>query len=172
MALSESTPAYTTGATGQKTITVCIGSSLSFSDRSTGGGSDIVGHFWRSSAGSASTEDYTIDVVMHADTVIHRVYNRCGCYDEESYVIRVLQGEELNLGCFGTVCEDATVTYTALNPVACSTYLWHVDGGTIVDGQYTQSVTVQWDRPHDGCGVISLDGDLCGGTACPALMSR
>lgn len=169
---SESTPTYTTGATGQKTITVCIGSSLSFSDRSTGGGSDIVSHFWRSSAGSASTEDYTIDVVMHADTVIHRVYNRCGCYDEESYVIRVLQGEELNLGCFGTVCEDATVTYTALNPVACSTYLWHVDGGTIVDGQYTQSVTVQWDRPHDGYGVISLDGDLCGGTACPALMSR
>lgn len=172
MALSESTPAYTIDATGQKIITLCTGSALSFSDRSTGGGSDIVSHFWRSSAGSASTEDYTIDVVMHADTVIHRVYNRCGCYDEESYVIRVLQGEELNLGCFGTVCEDATVTYTALNPVACSTYLWHVDGGTIVDGQYTQSVTVQWDRPHDGYGVISLDGDLCGGTACPALMSR
>ncbi len=169
---AESTPSYTIDASGQKVITLCYGSPLTFVDRSTADENGIAGIYWRSSAGTASTAEYTIAGVTHADTVVHRVYNRCGCYDEERFVVRVVQGGELDLGCYGTVCEDATVTYTALSPSSCSSYVWYVDGGTIVDGQYTSAVTVQWDRPQDGYGVIALDGDLCGGSACPALLSR
>ena len=166
-----STPSYTVDALGQKVITLCAGSPLTFTDSSIPtDGNGLAGVFWQCSAGTASTESFTIGAVMHGDIVTHRVYNHCGCYDEEQY--NVVQGDTLGLGCYGTVCENATVTYTATNPVTCSTYMWYVEGGTIVDGQNTPSVTVQWDRPQDGYGVIALDGDLCGGSACPALLSR
>lgn len=170
---AESTPAYTIDATGQKVITLCVGSPLTFTDSSIPtDGNGLAGVFWQCSAGTASTESFTIGAVMHDDIVTHRVYNHCGCYDEEQYIVHVVQGDTLGLGCYGTVCENATVTYTVTNPVTCSQYMWYVEGGTIVGGQGTNSLTVQWDRPQDGYGVVALDGDLCGGSACPSLMSR
>ena len=104
------------------------------------------------------------------DQVVHRVYNNCGCYDEETYLIEVLEGEPLELDCYGTVCEGAVVSYKALHP-GCDDYVWHVEGGTLVAGQYSDRPTVQWDRPQGGYGVLSLDGVRCGVEVCPAMMS-
>lgn len=166
------TPAYTEVPGGPKVIYVCKGETVEFTELSSTTNTDIVGYYWESMmGGTSSTPNYRIENVWTNDQVIHRVYNNCGCYDEEIYEIQVLTGDILELGCYGTVCEGAKVTYTANSP-ACNQFFWYVEGGTIVDGQNTPQVTVQWDNPQNGYGVIAIDGNLCGNNACPAMLSK
>ncbi len=168
-------PSYFIDAHGDKVIQVCKGSSIQFLDRSSAGNSDIAGYLWscqNATAPSAATPSYTIENILQNEVVTHRVYNNCGCYDEETFKIELLQGDVLDIGCYGTVCENAVVTYNAVSPVCETDYLWHVEGGTLIDGQNTPHPVVQWDRPHNGYGVLSLDGTACGETVCPTLMSR
>ncbi len=171
-AASLSVPMYTLDALGNKVIRVCQGEQVSFVDQSTAGNEDIAGHYWSCTTNEAVTPNFTTGAVTNNDIVVHRVYNNCGCYDSETYQIVVLAGDPLELDCYGTVCENATVTYHASHPTACSTYYWYVDGGTIVGGQGSSSVTVTWDSPQNGYGTLSLDGNLCGGLACPTLLTR
>ncbi len=166
------TPAYVESPGGPKIIYVCQGETVEFTELSSTTNTDIVGYYWESMmGGTSSTPNYRIENVWANDQVIHRVYNNCGCYDEEVYEIQVLTGDILDLGCYGTVCEGARVTYTANSP-SCNQFFWYVEGGTIVDGQSTPQVTVQWDNPQNGYGVIAIDGNLCGNTACPAMLSK
>ena len=167
-------PAYTVMPDGTKVIRVCEGMPVTFIDRSDAGNSDIAGIHWECSnslAQPSSTPTYTIDDVYMPTVVTHRVYNNCGCYDEEVFYVEVLTGEILELECYGTVCDGAAVEYRATAPV-CQEYHWYVEGGTLIGGQGTDSPIVQWDHPVNGYGVIGLDGYLCGVEACPALMSK
>ena len=130
------TPAYVEMPNGDKYIYVCKGETIEFSDFSSTTNTDLVGYYWESGfyGLTASTQNFRIEDVWHEDEVIHRVYNNCGCYDEEHYIIKILEGEILDLSCYGTVCQDAVVTYSAYNP-SCDRYSWYVEGGTIIEGQ-------------------------------------
>ena len=171
--LVSTVPSYSELPDGSKVIYVCRGETVEFTDLSSTVNTDIVGYFWDSPFYNltASSPNFRIENVWHEDQVTHRVYNNCGCFDEEVYFIKVMDGEILDLGCYGTVCQDAVVTYTANNP-PCSQYSWYVEGGTIIGAQDRQSVTVQWDNPQNGYGIIGLDGNLCGGNACPSMLSK
>lgn len=168
---SATLPAYTVNAYGEKVIRVCRGSSIEFVDQSSGGDSDIAGHVWEGYGRTQTTANFTLEDVQEGGKVSHQVYNNCGCSSDEVYFIEVEEGEPLELKCYGTVCENARVTYT-LHDLPCHEYMWYVEGGTLVSGQGTPSPTVVWDRPSDGYGVLGLDGALCGEVACPMLMSR
>lgn len=156
--------------TANHVIQVCSGGDVEFTDQSSAGNSDIAGYYWESCNGSATTRSYTLENVTAACTVTHRVYNNCGCFDEEVFYVEVLEGDPLHISCYGTACEGSTVTYTATSP-NCNTYFWSVDGGRIVDGQGTSSLTVCWSDPQEDYGVISLDGTLCGASACQNSLS-
>lgn len=168
-----SVPAYTTTQNNEKIIYVCEGETIDFTDLSNTTNSDIVGYYWESDhpTFTSSTPNFRIENIMDDCKVIHRVYNNCGCYDEEIYTIIVKRGELLKLGCYGTVCQNAVVTYTAESP-HCDTYSWYVEGGHIQGSQNQPTVTVQWDNPQNGFGIIGLDGVLCGDHACPAMLSK
>lgn len=163
-------PAYEDNG-GTYTIRVCKGEDIYFTDASSTGNSDIVGHYWETSLGDvASTKDFVVRGVVQDMAVTHRVYNNCGCYEEEAYQVELLGGEPLQLECYGTVCEGATVTYKVAS-APCDKYMWAVDGGRIVAGQGTPTPTIVWDDPRNGYGVIGLDGNLCGNNYCPKLLS-
>lgn len=164
-------PNYTVMSTGDKVIRVCEGGTVEFVDNSTAGSSDIAGYFWSTGSIQSSTPNFTLENVIYGASITHRVYNNCGCYDEEVYYIEVVSGADLEIDCYGTVCKDAMVTYKAIRPL-CTDYQWYVYGGTIIRGQGTATPTVMWDNPTDGYGVIGLDGYQCGETVCPRLMSR
>ncbi len=170
---ASSVPAYTVTQNNEKIIYVCKGETIEFTDLSNTTNSDIVGYYWESDHPTitASTPNFRLENVMDGCKVIHRVYNNCGCYDEEIYFVKVKEGELLKLGCYGTVCHNAVVTYTAENP-SCGIYSWYVEGGTIIGRQDRPSVTVQWDHPENGYGIIGLDGILCGEHACPSMLSK
>lgn len=165
-------PAYTVTSTGRKIIRVCRGEDIYFIDRSDAGNSDIAGYLWDGMSFTATTPNYTLENVSSPGKINHRVYNNCGCYDEETFEVEVVSGIPLELECYGTVCENSAVTYrySATSPT-CSDFHWYVEGGTLVGGQGTASPTVVWDRAVEGYGVIGLDGALCGGQACPTMMS-
>lgn len=169
---AETVPNYTVTGDGTKVIYVCSGGSIDFIDASDPGASDIAGYEWWCQSGPVSTTaTYHLDNVTSNDSIHHRVYNNCGCYDEEVYHIEVLTGERLTLGCYGTVCGGSKVQYTTATPTSCLQYRWYAEGGVVVDGQGSATPTVQWEFPDGGYGVLGLDGVLCGGLTCPALMS-
>lgn len=152
-------------------IHVCSGESVEFTDLSHAESSDIVGYYWSSSYGTSSSRSYTIENVVSDCRVTHRVYNNCGCYDEEVFEVEVLDGEPLTIDCYGAACEGSAVTYHASSP-ACDDFEWVIWGGTLVAGQHTGDFTVLWDNPQNGIGTISLDGAACGESgACPAKLS-
>lgn len=171
--LAGTIPNYVETPNHDKIITVCKGGTVEFTDLSNTTNSDIIGYYWEcdNPTITSSLPNFRLENVMDGCEVVHRVYNNCGCYDEEVFTIKVAKGDILELGCYGTVCQNAVVTYTALNPT-CSQYSWYVEGGSIIGSQDQPKVTVQWDHPQNGYGVIGLDGMLCGENSCPSLMSK
>ncbi|MBQ6068154.1 MAG: PKD domain-containing protein, partial [Bacteroidales bacterium] len=152
------------------TIYVCYGMDVEFTDQSHTQSSDIAGYLWEGCGSTSSTRSFLLQNVTTPCTVTHRVYNNCGCYDEEEFFIEVLQGYPLQLDCYGTACEGSTVTYHATSP-SCTQYFWSIEGGHLVNGQGTPNITVTWDSPLDGYGIISLDGPICGNGACQGGLS-
>lgn len=51
-------------------------------------------------------------------------------------------------------CSTQTQNYSVVNPIVGATYTWTATGGTILSGQGTPAVSVQWNT--DGAGVISV----------------
>ena len=170
-AASTTIPSYTLLPGGTKVVYVCYGSDITFIDQSTANGSDIAGWLWKASSSSAETPNFTLENVTSNTVVTHRVTNSCGCYDIERYKVEVITGTPLELDCYGTVCEGDRVTYKIVSPGSCREYVWHVEGGTLIDGQYTPTPTVVWDHPQDGYGTLGIDGWRCSSSACQQVMS-
>lgn len=166
VAVASSVPEYD----ASHTIYVCYGMDVEFTDQSHTQSSDIAGYLWEGCGSTSSTRSFILQNVTAPCTVTHRVYNNCGCYDEELFFIEVLSGHPLQLDCYGTACEGSTVTYHATSP-SCTQYFWSIEGGHLVSGQGTPDITVTWDSPLDGYGIISLDGPICGNGACQGGLS-
>lgn len=115
---SSSIPSYR-WENGIKVIDICLGETVTFTNESATSNTDLIGHYWESIYGTASTENYTIENVMQGTKVTHRIINNCGCEAEETYEIRILEGQKLELSCYGTVCEGAEGTlYLVPNPAS------------------------------------------------------
>ncbi len=155
--------------TGEKIIEVCFGATVEFTDNSINDQTNITGYYWESIYSTASTKNYKIENIQQDTRVIHKIMSYCGCDTEEHFKIKVREGKNLKLSCYGTVCEGSTVVYKALNG-NCSQYDWIVEGGTIINGQNTPTIEVLWSSPESGYGTIGLDGTLCD-DLCNAIMS-
>ena len=156
-------PAYITNPPydDAKTIYVCMGDSLLFVDNSYSTTTPITRYYWHSPWGVSNYSTYSfVAGAIGTYNVEHRVYNECGCYDEE--IITLIVGEQcpLALSCYGTVCAGDIVEYTASFP-SCTHYYWDVEGGTLISGQGFASIGVVWDAPESGYGILTLDGTPC-----------
>lgn len=164
-------PPYYIDALGLKIIEICQDQEISLIDQSTTPSSTITGVLWDTPYGAFSSSSASFTPNASGRYVIrHRVQNECGCTDEDSLVVQVSGQSTLELSCYGTVCAGTTAKYRVLSPY-CEDYRWMVDGGVIVSGQNTSSVTVQWENPASGYGTLSIDGSLCA-MACNAYISK
>ena len=167
-ALSSSVPAYFY-QDGKKVVEICLGETIEFTDMSTTPHTPITGYYWESKFGAASTQNHTVTPLDEGEyELVHCVRNECGCENCETYIIKVKSKVELELSCYGTVCEQTTANYTLINP-PCDEYIWNVEGGSL-EGQGTPNITVHWGSPASGYGVISLDASKCE-TECDGLLS-
>lgn len=172
VAVVNTVPPYVVDS-GRYVVYVCRGESVDFIDESTLQNGDLAGYYWYNDYShiSASSRNFHVSNVMETQTVSHRVYNNCGCYDSIEFEIRIRYGVPLELSCYGTVCAGQEVTYTALSP-ECDAYAWHVEGGSFVGDHNSSTVTVLWGNPSSGYGTLGIDGVLCDVEACQSLMTK
>ena len=148
-------------AKNTKELEVCVGDSVVFVDNSISNGIPISDCYWEGPWGVSA--NHSVSFVPHTPgsySVHHTVYNLCGCYDEEIIHLIVHEACPVNFSCYGTVCANTKEYYTLSTPI-CSDYLWSVEGGTILTGQHTGTVSVQWGAPASGYGMLYLDGSQC-----------
>lgn len=166
---SSSVPSFYYTQDGEKVIEICLGETIDFVDMSSTVRTPITGYYWESMFGAASTQNHSLTPLAEGEFGLsHCVRNECGCEDCENYRIIVKPPVELNLSCYGTVCEYTTASYSVINP-RCDRYIWNVEGGSLM-GQGTPDITVNWGSPASGYGVISLDASMCE-TECNSLLS-
>lgn len=165
-------------SSGEKTIRVCLGETVTFFDISRNQNEIIKGHVWKSEDNFGygfneikSSKNYSVDFPVEGEyKVTHTVENICGCISEEIFNVIVESSSELELSCYGTVCGTRTATYTVEN-ITCPNYYWNVENGEIIAGQGTSNVTIQWNSSYSGYGILSLDASNCN-TTCPTMMSK
>lgn len=158
---SGTVPDYTVLADGAKVLSVCMGDRVSFVDRSTAGETQVADYYWVCNGTVSNSRVFEFTPNAEGNhTVVHRVYNRCGCYDEEEIRVEASAQCPFEMGCYGTACGGGMATYTLMSP-DCSGYTWSVENGMIVEGQGSTKLTVKWGNPPSGYGVIMLDGSSC-----------
>ena len=166
---SSSVPSFYYTQDGEKVIEICLGETIDFVDMSSAVRTPITGYYWESMFGASSTQNHSLTPLAEGEfELVHCVRNECGCEDCENYRIIVRAPVELELSCYGTVCENTTASYSVINP-QCDRYMWNVEGGSL-EGQGTPDITVHWGSPASGYGVISLDASMCE-TECNSLLS-
>ena len=145
----------------EKWLEVCAGDTLSFIDNSTSEERPIVDYYWEFPYGISNNRSISFVAREPGDySIIHRVYNECGCYDEVTINLIVKDECPLELSCYGTVCAYSQQSYSMLSP-NCTDYLWSVQGGTLSSPQHNPGILVQWGAPESGYGMIYLDGANC-----------
>lgn len=89
----------------------------------------------------------------------------CGCSDTASMVIVVTPGDGPTIEtdcCYGTVCPGETSSFCT--SMTCASYVWSVNGGTIISGAGTSCIDVQWDSFYTGPTSVTLQN--CATSTC------
>jgi len=162
-------PAYYINDNGELIIETCRGETIELTDMSYAGETPLTGYLWNTPMGDFSTPACAITLPQSDEfTIEHEVQNECGCKASESIKVRVVEPADLQLSCYGTVCEGSTADYFLESP-DCSQYIWHVEGGVYKLGGSPRNIIVHWGAPASGYGVITVDGNFC--DACNAQIS-
>ena len=97
------------------------------------------------------------------------VENNCGCVDTLEFQVEINDSEGPDISCISTLCAGQGDVYTT--SLSCSPYVWEVEGGTITGGQGTQTITVNWNNPSSGYGIVSLEAHSdCGMCTVPVKL--
>lgn len=88
-------------------------------------------------------------------------YNCNSCPSTSSYeiIVNVDSGEKLEIICPSVICEGSQEEYSTT--AICNNYIWQVIGGTLVGGQGTASITVDWDQAGINRGAVILEVEDC-----------
>lgn len=129
-------------------------------------------YLWNFGDGSTSTEinpshqfsiSGTYNVKLTASTVCGKISSiEKTITVKPSFVAEILGAE--------TVCPTTTSIYSTT--AACSTFTWTVTGGTIVSGQGTSTISVNWGDGLNGNGKVVLQPTACGVGFCDLPVSK
>jgi PKD repeat protein len=88
-------------------------------------------------------------------------FNCNSCPSTSSYeiTVNVDSGEKLEIICPSVICEGSQEEYSTT--AICNNYIWQVIGGTLVSGQGTPSITVDWDQVGMNRGAVILEVEDC-----------
>lgn len=145
-------------------LNICLGQTVHFNDNSFGSASaPIVGYKWEWDQW-AYDPAFTPNIEMTFNqvgtyTLVHTVINECGCEDSKIIEINVQQSPAIQFTCYGTACGGDIVTYELVNP-DCTQYIYEVENGMVVNFDFP-FVTIQWENPASGYGILRLDGNFC-----------
>ena len=113
-----------------------------------------------------SPGSYTVTLIASNQASVNGQPSCPTCMDtvQQTITIDNLPGPAIE--CVATVCAGDISQYCT-NDLSCSGYVWTVTGGTILSGQNTSCVTVQWGSGNPQ-GTINLSPVGCATTYCPS----
>jgi hypothetical protein len=119
---------------------------------------------------AAATTTYPTPAVATAGTYYIKATNASGCFDIKPVVVANTLVSPVIAGP-ATVCQTLGTYYTTYSTanVAGHTYTWAIAGGTILTGQGTNSITVDWTTV--GTGNVSVTETIAN-TICNAIDSK
>ncbi len=152
---------------------VCLGNQIAFFDHSTADTlSPITSWFWDFGDGTSSPlqnpiHNYSSPGTYYINLIVR---NGCGCADTfKNIKIFVADSTGPVIYCPSIVCEREHATYSINDSTTCGP-VWTVTGGTIISGDGTSSIEVEWDMPPaDGFGYVSVE-DACGSCSAPSIV--
>ncbi len=130
-------------------------------------GSRIVSYNWVFDNGQQTirSNDREPNVMLGSGvwTVALSAANECNCEGSFEMQIELNDPAEL-IECPTVVCQDQVESYTVQGSGQLN---WTVDGGDIINGQGSDTITVSWNSPNDGFGLVEVEGDLgsCSGSS-------
>lgn len=150
---------------GGSTITVCLGTPISFlNTSSTEGGSAIVSYEWDFGNGDYAYEEFPVYAYNTPGNynLSLLITNECGCTSSVTKRVVVKPQAGITIECPAVVCEDAQARYSVSNH--CGGH-WEVDGGTIIS-QTPTNVEVIWNNVDrdTGFGYVHYFSDCGCGT--------
>jgi len=142
--------------------TACLGTATQFTDGST----DAVQWFWNFGDGGTSNVENPAHTFTTAGPHTVKLVVRSGCYcaDSITETVNVLSTPAPAISCPSTFCPGSNSNYSS-NP-GCGNYTWVVTGGTIVSGQGTDNISVDWSTGGPQ-GTVSLQTTGCTPAQCP-----
>ena len=142
---------------------VCYGSSVQVGEATQTG----FNYSWSSipSGFSSNISNPTIMAYQNSRYVLFKEIVATGCYDYDTVMVSIsLRPTPLITGT-GASCENQSFNYITNNNSGNS-YVWIVNGGTLVSGQNTPNVTVLWNSPGSGLvRVVESNSIGCKDTA-------
>lgn len=148
----------------------CVNQEVFFTNLSySNSGGQLVAFHWDFGDGNTSTAFEPVHTYTSAGTytVTLTVWNECNCFDKYEIKITVKDwGAPPEISCPTVTCENSVERYEAISE-GCDNFKWEIAGGTILSGQGSPSIEVQWDDvdPHTGFGWINLTEECEG--VCP-----
>jgi hypothetical protein len=119
------------------------------------GGTPTITYLWTPIVGLSSTTTLATTALPSTTTTYTLTATDAnGCIDIATQLVNVIPTPNPTLSGSSTVCVNQNSTYSVA-PIAGTNYFWTVTGGTIISGQFTATVVVQWTSTSGG--TISCD---------------
>jgi len=138
----------------------CLGVPNDFIDQSTGAIS------WRWNFGDGTTSDgqnpthtYSTPGSHTVTLIIEKECNSesgCMCTDTVNMVVDIESLPGPLITCASSVCADSSSVYST--DTGCTTYNWVVVGGSIISGQNTNEIDVDWGAGPEGTVTLDVSG--------------
>lgn len=97
-------------------------------------------------------------------TITLKATNICGASATTNKTITIKPSFSPSITYPTVVCPGQTSSFTT--DAACTNLVWQVQGGSVVTGQNTKSITVLWGDGKTGNGKVTLLATACGGNFC------
>ncbi|WP_133162696.1 PKD domain-containing protein [Flavipsychrobacter stenotrophus] len=139
-------------------INVCAGNTVYFTNLSTADPlSPIVSYHWDFGDGTGSVSINPSHVYSTAGInaqVTLVVRNACNCSDTFRLVLILHKDPGVQITCPAAVCDSEFATYSI--PASGCAPAWNVTSGSIISGNGTPSIVVQWDASGGGFGTVNV----------------
>lgn len=132
--------------------TVCYGNTVQIGAASQAGFS----YNWSSSVGnfSSSQSDPIVKPLQSTYFILTKIINATGCFDTDTVLVSIAFPPSATISGGTTACQGQELQYVGAS-VNGNTYAWTINGGQIVSGQNTNTVSVRWN--NSGGGTVTLE---------------
>ncbi|MDB5273135.1 MAG: large protein [Chitinophagaceae bacterium] len=102
-------------------------------------------------------------------TVTLKATNACGAFAQTTQTVTINAANAPSISFVTSVCPGQTTSFTT--NATCTSLAWTIEGGTLISGDGTSSISVLWGDGSTGNGKVTLLATGCGTGLCETPVS-